>query len=126
MFKSSKTKKKANYTEILKEFGLGIAGGFVGNQITTLLEKQSFMTGYSQYTPVVTVLAAGAGRIFVPSLKEVFNGAAIVAGTEFVESMINKATSTSANGVQFGYVPKPLPAGTPAPIRNKKTDVGLK
>lgn len=109
--KNKKQKSKIDYMSILKEEGLHIAGGLVGNQVTTLLEKQSFMVDNEKFAPLVTVVLGVAGRIFMPSLKDAFNGVVTVAGVEYAESLINDTMSDkpAIKGLPMGYVPRAMP-----------------
>lgn len=102
----------------IQDPALAVAGGVAGNFITTQLEKQKFMQGFSQYTPVATVLLGTLGYLFAknPMIKAFSLGMVAVGGTETVEGLIypsnvNQVTQGAApTARQFGYVQQYTPS----------------
>lgn len=105
-FKRSGSNKKGIISQITP-LAIGIGGGFVGNQLTGMIEKQSFMAGKEAMAPVVTLAAAfGASMFLGETMKNFANGAAIVAGTELLEGLVSK-TATAVKGVApMGFTPE--------------------
>jgi hypothetical protein len=107
-------KNKSDIVGHVTPIALGIAGGFGGNQLTSVIEKQSFMAGFESYAPAVTLLGSVAIGLLVPNqmVKDIANGAAIVSGTELIEGLISGSTVAApvkavkgVAPVQMGYTP---------------------
>jgi len=101
-----KLTKSSGILSNLTPLAVGIAGGFVGNQMTGFLEKQSFMSGKEALAPAVTLVASfGASMFLNDTLKEFAKGASIVSGTELLEGLISKGVTAVQGVAPMGYVP---------------------
>lgn len=100
MKKSKISNKKADFMALAG----GVAGGFIGNQVTTLIEDQLAKSGNanaSTISPLATALIGGLVTMFAPAqFKSVGIGMTAVAGTEALEGVISSAsapTTTATN-----------------------------
>lgn len=89
--------KRINPSDAITALGMGVGGGVAANQLTNLLEKQSFMAGKQQYAPLATLGVGIAGYIYAPdNFRNFFFGMTVASGTEQAEALISKATNTAA------------------------------
>jgi hypothetical protein len=93
--KQKKDPKVSSPGERAIHFGLGIAGGAIGNKITTFLESQSWLGPAAPYASSITGLIGGAIYVFVPPTTPVMRslgafglGMGITGGTEQAEGLM--------------------------------------
>lgn len=103
-------------------------GGFIANQVSNFVENQSFASSFKDYVPAVPLAVGVAGAMFAPEgLKPVAYGMIAVSGTELIEGIVNKATTTAPNTTastttgasvqglpkssRLGYTPQIIPEG---------------
>jgi len=107
-----KKKPAQDYGKMAMDLGLGLAGGIVANQASNFLEKQDFMQGNEELTPLIPAALGAIGYVFLPpQFKAAAFGMFVVSGTEAGEGLIAQATGT-VNGVlnQLGFTPQYLPS----------------
>lgn len=113
------TKKKPDFMASAIDIAIMVSGGVAGNYASNFIQKQSFMQGYTQYTPGVTAILGTLVSIFAPDdkLQKIGQGMAVTAGTELAESVMAMAMAPAASAVKgvpatpraFGYVPQYMP-----------------
>lgn len=113
----ARLRTKRNKTDIM-QLGMAVGGGIVANQVTNLLEKQSFMAGKEQYAPLVTLGVSFLAYMYAPeNIKPLALGAIVVSGTEQVEDLLTKVTAGTATTTtqtqgfynQLGFAPQYMP-----------------
>lgn len=94
----SKSKSKGKILDKVITVVKLAGGGYIANQASNFLEKQAFAASMGNYVAAAPLVAGAVGAMYLPeNLKPIAFGMVAVAGTELLESVINKATTTTAN-----------------------------
>ncbi|MDX2195711.1 MAG: hypothetical protein NW207_04780 [Cytophagales bacterium] len=114
--KKAKLKSKFNYSGAIDMFMAG-AGGYLGTQVTTVIEKNGALKDNQSFAPAVTAAIGFALSMFMPQIGKVAEGMTTVAITELLSNIVSTGTAAAATstkqtqGAYMGYVPRLVPQG---------------
>ena len=127
----SKTKSKGKILDKVLTVVKLAGGGYIANQASNFLEKQAFAASMGGYVAAAPLVVGAVGAMYLKdNMKPIAYGMVAVAGTELLESVISKATTTAPNTTastasamdtaalsgfptkfQMGFVPQVQPDG---------------